>query len=217
MKILIAAITFSKNEGGAIGIAYQQAVKLNKMGYEVFVFAGTEGSDLGWQEENGIKIYKIKNKRYRYIVMSYLCLFNFRVQREFKQFLKEIKPDVIHFHNLYFQLPFYLLKIAKKSGIKVFFTAHDVMTFSQQKLTFFIDKKWNLQNIDQVNYKFHLLTQLKQSGKAFNPFRNFFIRNYLKYCNKIFAVSYELKKALEQTGIKNIEVIHNGTAIEHWV
>ncbi len=218
MRILIISTTFSKNEGGATGIAYQHAIELKKRGYDVFVFAGTvKKDDLGWHEEYGIKVYKIINKNYRYITRSYLCLYNLRIQKELKKFLENINPSVIHSHNLYPYFPFFLLKIAKKTGAKVFFTAHDVMTFSQHKLTFFADKKWNLQNINQVNYKLPLFIQIKQDKKAFNPFRNFFIRHYLKYCDKIFAVSYELRKALNQNKIKNVEVIHNGIDVENWM
>jgi glycosyltransferase involved in cell wall biosynthesis len=217
MKILIVSTTFSKDEGGATGIAYQQALAMKKLGHEVFVFAGTRENDLGWQDKNRVKIYKVENKSCRYITRSYLCLFNFRVQKEFKKILKEVNPEIIHFHNLYFQLPFSLIKIAKKSSRKVFFTSHDVMTFSQQKLTFFVGKKWNLKNIDQVNYKLPLVVQIRQDRKAFNPFRNVCIRYYLRFCDKIFSVSSELKKALNQNGIKNVEVVHNGIDVNNWV
>ena len=48
------------------------------------------------------------------------------------------------------------------------------------------------------------------------PWRKTIIKHYLKYVDKIFAVSLELKKALEQNGIKHIAVIHNGIDINKW-
>ncbi|MBT4277279.1 glycosyltransferase family 4 protein [Candidatus Falkowbacteria bacterium] len=216
MKIVLVSIFFSKDRGGGSGIAYQQAVELQKRGHDVFVFTGTFDSDLGWQEESSIKIYKIKNKNYRYITRSYLCLYNFRVQKKFKKFLKEVNPDVVHFHNLYFHFPFSLMKIAKDYTNKVFFTAHDVMTFFSFKLNHFVTKKYNLQNINNINYKISLKDQIKKGKKSFNPFRNFFIRHYLSYLKKIFSVSDELKKSLEQNKIKNIKVINNGIDISKW-
>ena len=90
------------------------------------------------------------------------------------------------------------------------------MAFSQTKLDHFVDKKYNLENISAANYRFSWWKGLKRDRKAFNPWRNFIIRHYLKYATKIFSVSAELKKALTQNKIKNIEVIHNGINAAAW-
>jgi glycosyltransferase involved in cell wall biosynthesis len=217
MIVSIISNTFSKNEGGAAGIAYQQAVELQKRGHDVFIFSGTMDKDLGWQEEGGIKIYKIKNKEYRHITRSYLCLYNLRVQREFRRFLDKVKPGVVHFHNLYYHLPFSLIKIAKKYSDKVFFTTHDVMTFSPNKLNHFVNENYNLDNINNIKYKLSRQKQIKRSGKAYNPFRNFFIKQNLFLIKKIFSVSEELRRALGQNTIKNIQTINNGININDWI
>lgn len=216
MRIAIISSIYNSSEGGAVGIAVKQAQELRKRGYDVFVLAGTLKGDLGWQEEKGIKIYKVRVKNYRYFIRSYSCIFNWRLQKEFKKFLDEVKPDIVHSHNLFPYLPFSFLKIAKKKARKVFFTAHDVMTFSQFKLAHFVNKEWNLSNIEKVNYKVPLGKQIKQNKKAFNPFRNIVIRYYLKYVNKILAVGEELKEVLERNKIKNVEVVHNGVDVEVW-
>ncbi len=217
-KILIVSNTFTINEGGATGIAFVQARALKNQGLDVFVFAGSfNNHDLGFREENGIKIFKIKIKNsQKYVFRSWLAMRNWRVENEFKKFLKDKNFDVIHFHNLYYQMPFSLIKIARKKCNKVFFTAHDVMSFSPQKLNFFVDKKWSLKNIDQVNYKFSWWRQLKQEKKAFNPFRNIYVRSCLKKCNKIFCVSHELEKALNQNKILNTITIRNGIDKNDW-
>jgi glycosyltransferase involved in cell wall biosynthesis len=219
MKILIVSNTFSKNEGGATAIAFEQAKALREKGFDVFVFAGSFDDDsLGWQKESDLHVFKIKIKNTaRYIFRSWSSMRNFRIEKEFKRFLKDKDFDVIHFHNLYYQMPFSLIKIARKNCHKVFFTAHDVMTFSPQKLNFFVDEKLTLENIDKVDYKFSFWRHLRQEKKAFNPFRNFYIKQCLKKINKIFCVSHELEKALNQNKILNTTTIHNGIDAEDWI
>ena len=68
------------------------------------------------------------------------------------------------------------------------------MLISQQKLYHFIDGCYDLKNINRVDYHLSLWEQLRQNGKAWNPLRNFFIRRYLSYVDKVIAVSNELKK-----------------------
>ncbi|OGG91384.1 hypothetical protein A3H03_03500 [Candidatus Kuenenbacteria bacterium RIFCSPLOWO2_12_FULL_42_13] len=215
MTIVIVSNSFSAHEGGAAAIAFDQARALAALGHDVLIFAGSPNF-AGWSQENGLPVYRVKIKDTRWFLRSYFCLRNFRLEREFKKFLKKVQPDIIHFHNLYYQFPFSLLKIARQFTPKVFFTAHDVMAFSQTKLDHFVDKKYNLENISAANYRFSWWKGLKRDRKAFNPWRNFIIRHYLKYATKIFSVSAELKKALTQNKIKNIEVIHNGINAAAW-
>ncbi len=216
MKIAIVSNRFSSAEGGATTIAFQQAKLLAELGHQVFVFAGGADKKSGWSTEQGLKVYRLVTPDLPWLMRSYFCLRNKRVEKEFEKFLAEVNPTVIHFHNLYYQLPFSLFKIAKEHTAKVFFTVHDVMTFSQVKLDHFVDKKYSLANIDEVNYRLPIWIQLWQNKKAYNPWRNLIIRHYLKYVAKIFSVSDELKKALAQNKIKNITTLHNGIDVTDW-
>ncbi|RJQ31656.1 glycosyltransferase family 1 protein [Candidatus Parcubacteria bacterium] len=216
MKVSIVSITFSRDEGGAVGIAYDQAVELKKNNYDVSVFCGTYQNDSGWFNDSGISVRKIKISHSRHLFRQYICLRNFKVEKEFVNYLKKEKPEIVHFNDLYYQLPFSLIKIARSYAKKVFFTAHDVMTICPVKLNHFVNSKYNIYNIKDVNYHLTLKHQILYNKKAFNPLRNIIIRHYLRYADKIFCVSEELKKALVQNKIKNIEVVHNGLDIEKW-
>ncbi len=216
MKIAIISNQFSSTAGGATAIAFNQAKLLSELGHQVFVFAGGAESAPGWSVEHGLRVYRVATPDLPWLLRSYFCLRNRRIETEFKKFLQKVGPEVIHSHNLYYQFPFSLLKIAKKFTPKVFFTAHDVMTFSPVKLDFFVNSKYSLANIDAINYRLPLAVQLRQSRKAFNPWRNLLIRHYLKYATQIFSVSAELKKALEHNKIKNITTIHNGLDPARW-
>jgi len=167
------------------------------------------------EEFDGINIYKIPKTSESGFFRFYLTLFNPFVARAFKKVVSDIKPDVIHFHNIHQYLCFPLIKIAKKSGAKVFLTAHDVMPFHYGKLIEFINSN-DLSCPNEFNYKISPWRQIKRFKKRYNPFRSIIIRHYLKCADKIFAVSNALKDALTQNGINNVEVIYNGIDIGEW-
>ena len=207
MKIAIVLNIFLKDLGGAFTVVQNQAIELRKRGHDVSIFTTTEEGGDGWVEEDGVKICRIKIKKPNYFVRSYLSLFSFRINKEFKNFLNEFRPDIVHFHALFYHLPLSLIKLAKKTGAGVFLTAHDVMLIHYGKL---------MPKNGKYIYKITFLDHLKEAGKTYNPFRNLVIHHYLKYVDKIFAVSNALKKVLEINGIKNIEVIYNGINPSDW-
>ena len=202
MKILFAMNEFVPSVGGAMGVAGDEIASLAKLGHEIVIVSGTAGDS--WQ---GIPMRTIPVKDAKWAFKSYVGLRNPRVERAFEAILIEEKPDVVHFHNLYFQYPFSLIKIARTHCRKVFFTAHDAMSMSPNKLFHFVSSKAG--PVDPNDYHLSLYEEWRQNKKAFNPFRRFFIRQYLRSATRIFAVSYELKKAMNANGIHNIEVLHN--------
>lgn len=216
MKILIVSDNFPpKLTAGAESVAFREAKSLVSMGYDVFVFTTTgDKREIGWAEFEGIKIFYFQsgyNERWR----PYLSLFNPWVVFEFKKELEKLKPDAVHFHNVHFHFSYHCLKVAKSLGAKVFLTAHDVMLFHYDKLIEFINPE-DLSCPEKFNYKISAWRQLKKAKKRYNPLRNIIISRYLNYADKIFAVSRALKEALEQNGIKNIDVIHNGIDADWW-
>jgi glycosyltransferase involved in cell wall biosynthesis len=214
MKIAIVSHTFNPRLSGAAGVAYDLAARLKKSGQEVVVFTGDANSPSPAIAE--MPIFRTKIAEWRWMFRAYVCVRNPRIEKSFQQFLNETRPAVVHFHNLYYQFPWSLIKIAKRHGCRVLFTAHDSASISQQKLYHFIDSRYGPDNIAQVNYYLSLWEQLRQNGKAWNPLRNFFIKYYLSYADKVIAVSNELKKALEQNGVHNTAVVYNGIDVGRW-
>ncbi|HRY63566.1 MAG TPA: hypothetical protein P5267_03140, partial [Patescibacteria group bacterium] len=88
MTIAIISNSFSSHEGGATAIAFEQAKLLTELGHQVCIFTTLEpGGDLGWREENNLKVYRVLTKKMRWLTRSYLCLRNFRIEKEYKKFL----------------------------------------------------------------------------------------------------------------------------------
>ena len=214
MKILIISdLCPPENIGGAGNIAYNLFHGLKKTNHEIFVLTTTQNKNkILTGKENIYRIYVPEyHKRWR----SFKSLFKLKSVSQAKKIIKNIRPDVIHIHNIHDYLSYGIFKISKKLCAKVFLTTHDVDLFHQGKLKEFVHQN-NLSIQQGFNYKINAWQQLKRYKRRFNPLRRVIINYYLKYIDKIFAVSNALKNALNQNDIKNIFLIHNGINIDDW-
>ena len=203
MKIVFLSDYFPPQSFGGAGIStYELALGMKKAGQEVFVITTCrKESEAGESDYNGLKIYKIASDysgRWR----SYVSLYNRLVVREVEKLLKTIKPDVVHANNIHLHLSYHSLKLAQKYA-RVVLTFRDTMAFTYGKLK---TKKY----LDHLDSRITWVDNLKQAKKRWNPFRNFVIKRYLRYADKLLSVSEALRRALEQNGIKNVEVVHTG-------
>lgn len=208
MKIVFLTDDYFPNTtGGAARVVFSLAKKMKEVGYDVSVITSVRNDrETGFSEENGIKVFGI-HSQYHERWRAWLSIYNPQTVKNVDKILSDIKPDVVHAHNIHYHLSYHSLKIARKYSKKVFLTTHDVMAFSYTK--FWPDGK----GCDNINYKIGFLRNLKIAKKRFNPFRNFFIRRYLKFCDRIFTVSDALGEALKQNSIPGAVTVHNGLDI----
>jgi len=209
MKIVFLHDGFPpQNFGGSVISTHEIAMGMKNAGHEVFVITTCRKEDeAGEVNYNGLKIFTIASN-YRARWRAYVGLYNAPVIRKLEEILKSVKPDIVHANNIHHYLSYHSLKIAKKYA-KVVITFRDAMSFSFGKL----QTKRYLESFDAHTT---WLDHLKQAKKRWNPFRELIIKYYLGYVDKKFAVSKALKKALEQNGIKNVEVIHSGALVDSW-
>jgi len=216
MKILFLSDDFPpKSFGGAGIITYNLAKGLLNAGHELFVVTTIQDKTLkrGWKDLEGMKVYDLYND-YDGRFAPYVSLYNPKPLSVIEKIIREVKPDVIHAHNIHNNISYHSLAIARKYTNKVFLTTHDAMAFNYGKLVNFYDKK-DLSVQKNFSYKVSFFQNLKTAKKRFNPFRNLFIRNYLnKYPRKIFAISNCLRAALNENGIKNVVTIHYGIELK---
>lgn len=213
MKIVILSDYFA-NMAGPMGIAKAMADGFKRLGYDVSVITTVQDKNQAGQKSiGGINIYSIYSD-YNLFWNAYVGLYNPQTVKSVEGILNALKPDIVHAHNVHMRLSYHSLKLAKQAGAKVFLTAHDAMLFHYGKLTEFINK--NYPSCSDFNYKISVWQQIKKAGKTYNPFRNILIRHYLKYVDKIFAVSNALKEALNQNKIGDVEVVHNGIDADFW-
>lgn len=209
MKILFLTDDFPPNSFGGAGIvAYNLIKELKKQGHDIFIITTIQKKSghekIKFENLEIFQIYTKYHERWR----AWISLYNPRTIFNVKKIIKEVQPDIIHAHNIHRYLSYYCLKIAKKYSKAVFLTAHDAMLIGCGKL---ISKNGN------CIYKIRAHDLFREEKKRYNPFRNMIIKHYLKYTDKIFAVSNALKRALEINGIRNIETIYNGINIDEWM
>lgn len=220
MKILILSDSYATG-GGAAQIARLMAQGFKNRGHNVMVITSTQDKMntpviriTGVNENNNIPVYCIYTD-YNLFWRAYRGLYNPPAIKAVKKIIDDFKPDIVQAHNIHSYISYHALKIAKKSGAKVFLTAHDVQLFHYGKLIEFINPS-DLSCPEKFSYKINIWKQIKRYGKTYNPLRNIIIRRYLKYVDKIIAVSNALAEALTQNGISNIAVIRNGIDIAGW-
>ena len=216
MKILFLQDDFPPHAKGGAGIvAAALARQLAKQGHELIVVTAVQDKKYeGSFYEDGMRIERICS-HYAQRWRSWRSLYNLSTVPAIRRIIFEVRPDIVHAHNVHYHLSYWALRIAKKSGARVFLTAHDVMLFHYGKLTEFLDKD-NITCERRWSYKITPWQQLRKYRFWYNPFRNIFIHKILSNVDRIFAVSAALKEALEQNGIRNIEVLHNGIDIDWW-
>lgn len=208
MKVLFLTEEFPPIfNGGSAVVAYNLAKGLRNKGHDIFAITAVQDkSKQGEIKLDGLKVFRIYSN-YHPRWQAYLSLYNPQTILRVKKIIQEIKPNIVHAHNIHLYLSYYCLKLAKKYAKAVFLTAHDAMLVHYGKV---FPKDGN------AIYKISAWDQIKAARKRYNPFRNIIIRHYLKYVDKIFAVSNALKKLLEINGIKNVETIYNGINVEEW-
>jgi len=209
MKILFLSDDFPPQSFGGAGIStYDLARGMKRAGHEVFVITTCrKKEEAGESDYQGLKVFKIASDypgRWR----AYVSLYNRPVIHQVEELLKRIRPEVVHANNIHHFLSYHSLKIAKKYA-KVVITFRDVMSFNFGKL---MTERY----LKSLDARTTWLDHLKQAKKRWNPLRNLIIKYYLGYVDKKFAVSYALKKALEQNGIMGVEVIHTGIDLSEY-
>lgn len=210
MKILYLADDFPPTSFGGGGVvAYNLAKEIARRGHSVFII--TTAQNRAEEKKDifhGLTVYRVYSKYpYPYFLKSYISLYNPFTIPKIKKIIKEIRPDIAHCHHIHSHISYHSFKIAKKSGVKVFLTAHDVMLVSYGKAYF---------KENETNFKISVKKQIKIARKGYNPLRNIIIKHYLKYVDKIFTVSEALRQVLLDNGIKNMEAVHNGIDVSVW-
>src|SRR3989344_5048203 len=176
MRVLI--LSDREGSGGAEKVASVQARELARAGLEVRLLTA-----------EGLPNYGPRFRNWR-------MLWNRAGVNLFRKTLIDFKPDIVHCHNIHDKFSFAVLKIAQKSGAKVFLTAHDTYLFYPGKY-------------------FPPPATQPSLGLRYNPFRNLVIKYYLKYIHQIFAVSDALGESLRAHGIASV-TLHNGVDVLAW-
>lgn len=215
MKILTIIDGFPpEHSGGSEHVALNLSRGLQAEGHEVVVLTTTQRLvNQGESSHDGLRVIRIFSVFRNQFLRSYLGVYNPIIRESFIRVIRHEHPDIIHFHNIHNHISYAAFAWARKnSQAKIFFTAHDVISFAYSRLTHFIDPK-NPVKIESPNYRMNFFQLWSQAGRTYNPFRRTIIRHYLNNVNKIFTVSEALAQAFTQNGITNVRTLYNGIDI----
>ncbi len=205
MRILFLSDDFPPNaKGGAGIIAARLAIGLKNSGNEVFVI--TCGAIEKEYDYQGLSVFQIISTTNKSMVIN-----NPKAEENALEIIKRLKPEIIHFHNVNNQLSYDLiLKTKKVTNAFCFHTLHGTPAIAYGRIMA-KDVCSDLINCPgPYNFKISIFKLWKMSKFKKKPFARFKIKKALLVLDKMFAVSQQVKKAFEDNGIKNIEVIHNG-------
>jgi glycosyltransferase involved in cell wall biosynthesis len=127
MKILHVNKFFNLR-GGAEFYLHQLMAHQKKLGHEVHVFATRSEKESGLEDEK----YFVKRHAYdktegplKDLEKASDFIWNVEASKSFARMLADIKPDVIHLHNIYHHLSTSLLAVIRESKIPCVQTLHD--------------------------------------------------------------------------------------------
>lgn len=128
---LIIVNDYAYCNGGASGVALDNAKLLAKQGHNVTLFTAVGPIDDNLTTINNLKIiclgqYDILNDPNR-IRASIRGLWNYKSAKEFGKLLKRYDPDdtVIHIHSLQKAITTSIIPVAKKKGFRILYHLHD--------------------------------------------------------------------------------------------
>lgn len=185
--------------GGAGQIVRTTAEGLAKCGHDVSIITATAGGTVPASSSN-IPVYAIPRRSSRWA--HYRGVLSGSRANETLRIIDEVRPDIIHAHSIAWQAGYRWIPGARKRGIPVFLTAHDVMYVAYGRVT--------------GDERLLFLRDLKRARWTWNPLRNIIIRSLLnRYC-RVLCVSDALRDYLTSFGFTNLTTLHNGIDLNFW-
>lgn len=127
MRILLAN-KFWYMKGGAERVVFENKKLLEGNGDTVLDFAMQGAKNVASAQERFF-VSAVMTDRVSFgwqgLRTAGRMLWSFEAARKFEALLKEVRPDVVHAHNIYHQISPSILPVAKRLGVPVVMTLHD--------------------------------------------------------------------------------------------
>ena len=197
-----------ERSGGAERVVWLLALELQWRGHEIHIITTTDKAPFA-ERRSGIMTHHL-HANYPKRWQGWLSPYNPQTVGPLRRLLAELRPDVVHVHNIHFLLSYAAFGIARRLGIPTVWTAHDMMSVAYTKLTHWIDPtRCGVESPAQ--YRLPRWYNLRQMRLRYNPMRNLIIHHMLRrQVNAWIAVSDAQRQALEVNGIPPLQVVYNG-------
>lgn len=208
MKILVMTDHFPPDSpGGAGQVTLTQCRALRQLGHDVQVLSVRQDDDAPADiVVAGVPVHRLKIT-YPLRWRAYLSLYNPSAARGVAASLDRFQPDIVHAHNVHMYLTYHSLALARRRGLPVILTTHDVMSVAYQKFDSYIDPTW--QHVPETfDYRVTPLSQLRKQRFRYFPLRNAIIRRLIdRHVNVLVSPSRALIDVLRANHIHAPQMI----------
>ena len=208
VKILMANDLYGPTS--AAGVAVRLAEGLAAAGQQVSFLATTQKKEeAGRFREGGVEVRREFTPPYNLRWRAWRSLRNPPGVAAMAAAVSELRPDVVHVHNLHLHLSYAALAAARAQEAKVVLHVHDIMPVCHQKMFCHLDER--LAPGDRPVYRNGPVKCALCVRGRYNPFRNGTIRRVLaRDVDRLVAVSDEMGQALADNGIGPATTVWNG-------
>ncbi len=128
MKKILFVNNFFSPFGGAEKIMYQESLALKDKGFQVEYFATDKKPyfDNGYKNSDFFTPFHGHQKNLSTVAR---VIHNSKAQSDFKEALHQLKPDIVHIHNIHYHLTSAVLEVLKQENIPTVMTLHDPRIF----------------------------------------------------------------------------------------
>jgi glycosyltransferase involved in cell wall biosynthesis len=212
VKILMANDLYGRSS--AAGVAVRLAEGLAATGQHVTFLATTQRQDeAGRFRQGGVDVRREFTPPYNLRWRAWRSLDNPPGVAAMAAAVSELRPDVVHVHNLHLHLSYAALAAARAQGAKVVLHVHDIMPVCHQKMFCHLDER--LAPGDRPHYRNGPIKCALCVRGRYNPFRNGTIRRVLaRDVDRLVAVSDEMGQALADNGIGPATTVWNGLPLQ---
>jgi glycosyltransferase involved in cell wall biosynthesis len=212
VRILIITDLFPPvSNAGAERTSFNIATAFRQLGHDVQIITTSPRVASGVVEKTNyenLDIYQVGSS-YDLRQVAFRSMYNVPLLRVVKRLCQEIKPDVIHVHNIHIHISYGVFRLARKLRIPSILTCHDAMSVEHSKFTQGLNPR-DLSEDPQVSLKVSKWKTLRTQKFKFNPFRNAIIRRALSNVDGIVTVSNAQRELLAANCVNSMMTIHNG-------
>lgn len=216
MKVLLVN-KYWYPRGGAEVVAMMTKKLLEENGHDVAVFGMQHSENIFDHPFFPPEIDYRKDALSKKIKNSLKTIHNGEAKKQFEKMILHFKPDVIHFHNIYHQLSFSLLEVAKQYNIRTVMTLHDYKLLSPN-YSLYHHGKIDRSILGKNYYRCLLSNCMESIPESLIGTLEAYYRHYKKYHDLIdvyISPSEFLKELFIESGWKKnrIEVVSNPVVI----
>jgi len=212
MKILLVN-KFWFLKGGAERVLFDTKKLLEDAGHVVEVFGMSDKKNIFKNKYFIENIDYRKVKGFKKLKVAKNFIWNVKAKENFRKLIREFKPDVVHFHNIYHQLSYSLVDVVHEEEIPSVMTLHDYKLISPN-YNLFHHGKIGEECLGGKYYQCFLKNCLENLSWSFVAVLEVYYRKFRKidmYINMYISPSKFLKNKFIENGFigKSIRVLHN--------